>query len=100
MNAPLSVTASGVFCALKTIIDPDGLIPPNSGCWRTITVSAPKGCVLNAEFPSPVVYANHEISHRVCDMTFGAVAEFWPTTQWHAVKVLRQLLRLEGRPEK
>ncbi|MEC7659815.1 MAG: hydantoinase B/oxoprolinase family protein [Pseudomonadota bacterium] len=78
MNAPLSVTASGVFCALKTIIDPDGLIPPNSGCWRTITVSAPKGCVLNAEFPSPVVYANHEISHRVCDMTFGAVAEFWP----------------------
>ena len=25
MNAPLSVTASGVFCALKTIIDPDGL---------------------------------------------------------------------------
>ena len=78
MNAPLSVTASGVFCALKTIIDPDGLIPPNSGCWRTISVSAPKGCVLNAEFPSPVVYANHEISHRVCDMTFGAVAEFWP----------------------
>ena len=78
MNAPLSVTASGVFCALKTIIDPDGLIPPNSGCWRTITVSAPKGCVLNAEFPSPVVYANHEISHRVCDMTFGAVAEFGP----------------------
>lgn len=78
MNAPLSVTASGVFCALKTIIDPDGLIPPNSGCWRTITVSAPKGCVLNAEFPSPVVYANHEISHRVCDMTFGAVANFWP----------------------
>ena len=78
MNAPLSVTASGVFCALKTVIDPDGLIPPNSGCWRTISVTAPEGCVLNAQFPSPVVYANHEISHRVCDMTFGAVAEFWP----------------------
>ena len=78
MNAPLSVTASGVFCALKTVIDPDGLIPPNSGCWRTISVAAPEGCVLNAQFPSPVVYANHEISHRVCDMTFGAVAEFWP----------------------
>ena len=78
MNAPLSVTASGVYCALKTIIDPDGLIPPNSGCWRTINVTAPEGCVLNAQFPSPVVYANHEISHRVCDMTFGAVAKFWP----------------------
>ena len=44
MNAPLSVTASGVYCALKTIIDPDGLIPPNSGCWRTINVTAPEGC--------------------------------------------------------
>ncbi len=78
MNAPLSVTASGVYCALKTIIDPGGLAPPNSGCWRAITVTAPEGCVLNTTFPSPVVYANHEISHRVCDMTFGAVAAFWP----------------------
>ena len=41
-------------------------------------MTAPEGCVLNAQFPSPVVYANHEISHRVCDMTFGAVAKFWP----------------------
>lgn len=78
MNAPLSVTSSGVYCALKTIIDPDGLAPPNSGCWRAVTVIAPEGCVLNATFPSPVVYANHEISHRVCDMVFGAVASFWP----------------------
>ncbi len=78
MNAPLSVTSSGVFCALKTIVDPQGLAPPNSGCWRTIQVTAPKGCVLNAQYPSPVVYANHEISHRVCDMTFGAMSEFWP----------------------
>ncbi len=78
MNAPLSVTASGVFCALKTILDPEGLAPPNSGCWRPFRVIAPEGCVLNAAFPSPVVYANHEVSHRVCDMTFGAVAAFWP----------------------
>ena len=78
MNAPLSVTASGVFCALKTVVDPDGLAPPNSGCWRAVTVTAPKGCVLNAEFPAPVVYANHEMSHRTCDMTMGALAQFWP----------------------
>ena len=78
MNAPLSVTASGVFCAIKTIVDPEGLAPPNSGCWRAINVTAPEGCVLNAQFPSPVVYANHEISHRVSDMTFGALAAFWP----------------------
>jgi N-methylhydantoinase B len=78
MNAPLSVTASGVFCGLKTAIDPSNQIPPNSGCWRTIEVRAPKGSVVNAEFPSPVVYANHEMSHRVADMVMGALVCFMP----------------------
>ena len=59
-------------------VDPNSLIPPNSGCWRTIEVKAPKGSVVNAEFPAPVVYANHEISHRVADMVMGALASFWP----------------------
>jgi N-methylhydantoinase B len=78
MNAPLSVTASGVFCGLKTALDPGNLIPPNSGCWRTIEIRARKGSVVNAEFPAPVVYANHEISHRVADMVMGALAHFMP----------------------
>ena len=78
INAPLSVTASGVYCGLKTAIDPNSLIPPNSGCWRAIEVTAPKGSLLNAEFPSPVVYANHEISHRLADMVMGALVNFWP----------------------
>ena len=59
-------------------VDPNNLVPPNSGCWRTIEVKAPKGSVVNAEFPAPVVYANHEISHRVADMVMGALAAFWP----------------------
>jgi N-methylhydantoinase B len=33
---------------------------------------------VNAQFPSPVVYANHEISHRVADMVMGALAAVWP----------------------
>ena len=78
INAPLSVTASGVYCGLKTAIDPDNLIPPNSGCWRAIEVKAPVGCLLNAQFPSPVVYANHEISHRLADMVMGALSAFMP----------------------
>src|SRR6516225_10060022 len=78
MNAPLSVTASGVYCGLKTAIDPNNLIPPNSGCWRTIEIRAPKGSVVNAEFPAPVVYANHEMSHRVADMVMGALVNFLP----------------------
>lgn len=78
INAPLSVTASGVYCGLKTAIDPNSLIPPNSGCWRAIEVTAPEGSLLNAQFPSPVVYANHEISHRLADMVMGALVAFLP----------------------
>lgn len=80
MNAPLTVTASGVFCALKMIADPKSLIPPNSGCWRPVTVIAPAGCVVNAQHPSPVVYANHEMSHRVADMVMAALFSITPRT--------------------
>jgi N-methylhydantoinase B len=78
MNAVYSVTCSGVFCALKMAVDPDELIPPNSGCWRTIEVVAPAGTVVNAQYPAPVVYSNHEVSHRIADMVMGALAHFWP----------------------
>ena len=80
MNAPLTVTASGVFCALKMIVDPKNLIPPNSGCWRPVTVTAPSGSVVNARHPSPVVYANHEMSHRVADMVMAAMFAITPRT--------------------
>ena len=78
MNAPLSVTASGVFTALKMAVDSGGVVPPNSGAWRPVEVLAPQGTVVNATYPAPVVYANHEISHRVCDMVFAAMASFMP----------------------
>jgi N-methylhydantoinase B len=78
MNAPLTVTASGVYCALKMIADPKSLIPPNSGCWRPVTVTAPPGSVVNAQLPAPVVYANHEISHRVADMVMAAMFQISP----------------------
>ncbi|MCY3980236.1 MAG: hydantoinase B/oxoprolinase family protein [Alphaproteobacteria bacterium] len=78
MNAPLSVTASGVFAALKMVIDSAGVVPPNSGAWRPVKVLAPEGSVVNAQYPAPVVYANHEMSHRICDMVFGALAVLVP----------------------
>jgi len=59
-------------------LDSKGVVPPNSGAWRPVEVRAPRGTVVNAQFPAPVVYANHEISHRICDMVFGALAEIVP----------------------
>ena len=78
MNAPLAVTASGVYTAVKMIIDPNDLIPANSGTWRAINVLAPEGSVVNVLPPAPVVYANHEMTHRIADMVFGAVAQGYP----------------------
>ena len=43
-----------------------------------LAVEAPKASVVNVAFPAPVVYANHEISHRVADMVMGALATVWP----------------------
>jgi N-methylhydantoinase B len=80
MNAPLTVTKSGVFGAIKMIADPKNTIPPNSGSWRPITVTAPAGCVVNAQEPAPVVYANHEISLRVSDIVLGAMHQISPAT--------------------
>ena len=78
MNSPISVTASGIYTALKMIVDSADLIPPNSGAWKPITVKAPAGSVVNPNPPAPVVYANHEMSHRICDMTFGAMSKLVP----------------------
>lgn len=78
MNAPLAVTASGLYTAIKMIADPTDLVLPNSGCWRPIELRAEPGTVVNAVAPAPVVYANHEISHRVCDMLFGALVALAP----------------------
>ncbi|HEU4367136.1 MAG TPA: hydantoinase B/oxoprolinase family protein, partial [Methylomirabilota bacterium] len=58
--------------------DPGDLVPPNSGCWRPIALVADPGTVVSAVAPAPVVYANHEISHRVCDMLFGALVRLAP----------------------
>jgi N-methylhydantoinase B len=78
MNAPLSVTASGVFGAIKMIADPHNRIPPNSGAWRPIAIHAVPGSVVHAQPPAPVVYANHEISLRVSDIILGAMHQITP----------------------
>jgi N-methylhydantoinase B len=96
MNAPLAVTASGIYTAIKMIADPRDLVPPNSGCWRPVELSAEAGTVVNAELPAPVVYANHEISHRVADMLFGAMAQLAPTRVMACSQGTSAILTLGG----
>ncbi|MCU4718915.1 hydantoinase B/oxoprolinase family protein [Halapricum hydrolyticum] len=73
VNAPIAVTTSATYYALRAVTDPD--IPPNQGCYRPFSVSAPEGTVVNACKPAAVVGGNLETSQRIVDTVLGAMAE-------------------------
>jgi len=72
LNCPLSVTKSAAFFAVRVLTDPDA--PPCAGAHRPIEVTAPPGCLLNAEPPAAVVAGNVETSSRVADLVIAALA--------------------------
>jgi N-methylhydantoinase B len=74
LNCPLSVTKAACIYAARVVCDPDA--PPSAGAWRPVTVTAPKGSLLNAHPPAAVVGGNVETSSRVADLVFAALAEF------------------------
>jgi N-methylhydantoinase B len=76
LNCPVSVTRAACFYAVRVVCDPDA--PPSAGAWRPVSVSAPKGSLLNANPPAAVVGGNVETSSRVADLVFAALAEFAP----------------------
>ena len=76
MNGTYAVTASAVYNALLHITDPT--IPRNEGCYRPINIVAPPGTIVNCEFPAPLVGGNTELSPRITDIIFGALADALP----------------------
>lgn len=76
MNATYAVTASAVYNAFMHITDPT--IPRNEGCYRPINTVAPPGTIVNCEFPAPLVGGNTEVSPRITDIIFGALADALP----------------------
>jgi len=70
INAPLAVTASATYYAVRCVTDPD--VPPNAGTYRPIEIRAPEGTVVNATPPAAVVGGNLEISQRATDALLGA----------------------------
>jgi N-methylhydantoinase B len=76
VNAPLAVTASSVYYTLLAVTDP--YIPPNSGCYEPIKIIAPKGSIVHADHPYPVVSANTETSNRIVDVLLGAFSKAVP----------------------
>lgn len=75
MNSVWATTLSSVYVAIKHIF-PD--VPVNAGCFRPIQVDKPKGTFIYAEYPRPVAGCAAEVSQRIMESVFLALAEAIP----------------------
>jgi len=73
VNCPLAVTRSAVLFVVRTLLPDD--VPMNGGVQRALRITAPAGCLVNAERPSAVAAGNVETSQRIADTVFRALAE-------------------------
>ena len=76
LNCPFASTVSSSLSAIKSALtSPD--IPFNEGFKRPITVTAPKGSLVNPEYPAPV-RARLLAAYRCFDAVLKALAEVVP----------------------
>jgi N-methylhydantoinase B len=74
-NMVYTALLATVYYAVKTVVDPTVL--PNAGLARPITVTAPKGTILNCEHPAAVDLRIGPCQ-RVVDLVHGALAQAVP----------------------
>lgn len=75
VNVVYNFTYAYVFMAIKSAFDPD--IPINEGAIRPVSMTAPKGCVVNCRFPAAVA-ARMQVGHFMTEMVFKALAAATP----------------------
>lgn len=73
VNCPLAVTRAAAVFVLRTLLDDD--VPTNDGIARAVDVIAPAGSVVNARWPAAVAAGNVEMSQRLADTLFAALAD-------------------------
>ncbi len=76
INCPLSVAAAGVYYVFRCLMPAQ--TPACAGSFRSISIKAPEGCLLNARHPAAVAAGNVETSTRVVDVVMGALAQAVP----------------------
>ncbi len=76
VNCPLSVAAAGVYYVFRCLMPAH--TPACAGSFSMIQLSAPAGCLLNAQPPAAVAAGNVETSTRVVDCLIGALAQAVP----------------------
>jgi len=70
-NAPLSICRAVVLYVFRTLVGAD--IPMNEGCLKPLDVRAPKGSMINPEYPAAVISGNTEVSQAITDTLYGAL---------------------------
>lgn len=75
INVVLNYTTAYTTFAIKAAISPE--VPNNEGSFRPVTVTAPEGCILNAQRPAALA-ARHVVGHLVPMALFGALAKVLP----------------------
>ena len=72
VNAPPAVARAAAVFVLRVLCDDD--VPVNDGVARAIALTIPDDCVANAKWPSAVAAGNVELSQRITDVCFAALA--------------------------
>jgi N-methylhydantoinase B len=75
INCTMTATQAGVLYSLKALLDPD--VPNNQALIDMVEITAPRGSVLNADFPAAVA-ARANTAQRIVDVVIGALAPALP----------------------
>jgi len=93
INVPFCYSKAMVLYSIKCLTVPE--LPNNGGSVVPITVTAPAGCLLDAQPPAPTG-ARHMIGHFVSPLVFGALAPAVPD-QIQADCGMLDLMTFQGR---
>ena len=74
-NAGPATVATSCFMVLKSLLDP--ALSVNAGCFRPLTMEAPEGSILNAEFPAPFGGAS-DVRRTIESCVLGAAVQAMP----------------------
>jgi N-methylhydantoinase B len=72
VNCPIQVTRAAALFVLRTLLTDD--VPTNEGIARAIRITTPDDCCLAARAPAAVAAGNVEMSQRITDLLFAALA--------------------------
>ncbi|MCC6318646.1 MAG: hydantoinase B/oxoprolinase family protein [Gemmatimonadaceae bacterium] len=73
VNCPLQVVRAAAVFVLRTLLDDD--VPTNDGIAGALRLIVPEGSAINARWPAAVAAGNVEMSTRITDAIFAALAD-------------------------